>query len=38
VNVLVVVLFSILIPLIAVGLHTLQESLEAWDHRRHAND
>jgi hypothetical protein len=37
-NVLVVALFSILIPLTGVGLHVLQESLEDWDHRRHAND
>jgi hypothetical protein len=37
-NVVVVVLISIIIPLIAVALHFLQESLEHWDQRRHADD
>jgi hypothetical protein len=36
--VLVAVLLLIFIPLIALGLPVLQNSLEAWDHQRHAND
>lgn len=35
---LVAVLLLILFPLVALGLPVLQKSLEAWDHRRHAND
>ena len=37
-NVLVVALLSILIPITALGFHALQEWLEGWDQRRHAND
>jgi hypothetical protein len=37
-NVVVIVLISVIIPVTAVTLHLVQESLERWDHRRHADD
>jgi hypothetical protein len=37
-NVVVVALISVIIPLTAVALHLVQESLEHWDQRRHADD
>ena len=37
-NVLVITLLSIVLPITALGFHVLQEWLEGWDYRRHAND
>jgi hypothetical protein len=37
-SILVVALLSILIAPTAMGFHALQEWLEGWDQRRHAND
>jgi hypothetical protein len=34
----VVALLAILVPITALGFHVLQEWLEGWDQRRHAND
>ncbi|MGE5694940.1 MAG: hypothetical protein ACM4D3_06785 [Candidatus Sericytochromatia bacterium] len=38
VNFVVVALLSVSIPLTAVVLHRVQDSLERWEQRRHADD
>jgi hypothetical protein len=35
---LLVAVLSVGMPLAALGLHNLQESLERWDQKRHADD
>jgi hypothetical protein len=37
-NVVVVALLSVSIPLTALVLHRVQDSLERWEQRRHADD
>jgi hypothetical protein len=37
-NLVVIALLSIIIPVIVIGLHLAQESLERWEERRHADD
>jgi hypothetical protein len=37
-NVVVVALLSVSIPLTALALHSVQDSLERWEQRRHADD
>jgi hypothetical protein len=37
-NIIAIALFSIFIAVNAYCLHVLQESLEAWDQKRHAED
>jgi hypothetical protein len=37
-NVVLVALISVTIPLAALALHHVQEALERWEQRRHADD